>query len=124
MFVGKISRYKIKARVLVQRSLGCFYLNSVAGYLAPFIQSFSLAIKKYDSMIAQPLIVFITRPLSLKLMKILRVINVHDMANYLVCNVASNSQSVFPIMNDKALFGVLDIDRPLNKRNKYFDELF
>ncbi len=123
MFVGKISRYKIKARVLVQRSLGCFYLNFVAGYLAPFIQSFSLAIKKYDSMIAQPLIVFITWPLSLKLMKILRVINVHDMANYLVCNVASNSQSVFPIMNDKALFGVLDIDRPLNKRNKYFDEL-
>lgn len=58
----------------------------------------------------------------MQLMEVFRTINVDCFAKKRADNVVSNSQSVFPIMNDKALFGVLDIDSPLNKRIEHVNK--
>ncbi|MFC4699479.1 GAF domain-containing protein [Glaciecola siphonariae] len=45
--------------------------------------------------------------------------DVHEFAGHIACDAASNSEIVIPIVINKALVGVLDIDSPLVAR---FDE--
>ncbi|HXL99378.1 MAG TPA: GAF domain-containing protein [Rhizomicrobium sp.] len=47
------------------------------------------------------------------------VANVHDFPGHIVCDVASNSEIVMPLIRDGKVIGVLDIDSPIQSR---FDE--
>ena len=38
--------------------------------------------------------------------------NVHDFPGHIACDSASNSEIVIPIIKDKGLIGVLDLDSP------------
>jgi GAF domain-containing protein len=42
--------------------------------------------------------------------------NVHEFAGHIACDTASNSEIVVPLIKDKTLLGVLDIDSPLLNR--------
>ena len=45
--------------------------------------------------------------------------NVHEFPGHIVCDSASNSEIVIPLMKDERLIGVLDLDSPVLSR---FDE--
>ncbi|MBO4675384.1 MAG: GAF domain-containing protein [Elusimicrobiaceae bacterium] len=51
--------------------------------------------------------------------KIQRVANVHKFPGHIACDSASKSEIVVPIFKDKQVWGVLDIDSPIENR---FDE--
>lgn len=46
----------------------------------------------------------------------LRVANVHDFDGHIVCDPASNSELVVPLIASHRLIGVLDVDSPLEAR--------
>ena len=46
----------------------------------------------------------------------LRVADVHDFDGHIVCDPASNSEIVVPLISNGRVFGVLDIDSPLKGR--------
>ncbi len=52
--------------------------------------------------------------------KTLVVKDVHAFPSHIACDGASNSEIVVPIIKNKSLFGVLDIDSPIHAR---FDEI-
>jgi L-methionine (R)-S-oxide reductase len=54
--------------------------------------------------------------------KIIRVDDVHDFADHIVCDVASRSEIVVPLIKGEKLIGVLDIDSPIPARFTEGDE--
>jgi GAF domain-containing protein len=52
--------------------------------------------------------------------KTLVVPNVHDFPDHIACDSASRSEIVVPLLHDDQLFGVLDVDSPLE--NRFDDE--
>lgn len=57
---------------------------------------------------------------SAKDQKVYIVDNVHDFEGHIACDSNSESEIVLPIVKNDALFGVLDIDSPIQRR---FDEI-
>ncbi len=53
----------------------------------------------------------------------LRVDDVHDFAGHIVCDPASSSEIVVPLVVDGKLIGVLDIDSPQRSRFSEADQL-
>lgn len=54
--------------------------------------------------------------------KVIRVANVEEFADHIVCDAASRSEIVLPLINKGELFGVLDIDSPVTSRFSKADE--
>ncbi|MED4453202.1 GAF domain-containing protein [Metabacillus fastidiosus] len=52
----------------------------------------------------------------------LRIANVHEFPGHIACDAASNSEIVIPIVKEKQLIGVLDIDSPVFDRFDKMDE--
>lgn len=52
--------------------------------------------------------------------KILNIANVHEFPSHIVCDAASNSELVVPILKNGEVFGVLDIDSP--KLNRFSEQ--
>jgi GAF domain-containing protein len=48
--------------------------------------------------------------------------NVHEFPGHIACDGASNSEIVIPVLNDRAVVGVLDLDSPLLNRFKAEDQ--
>ena len=55
-------------------------------------------------------------------MMTLRVSDVHDFDGHIVCDLASNSEIVVPLISDGRLLGVLDIDSPQLARFSNHDQ--
>ena len=53
-----------------------------------------------------------------------RIDNVHEFPGHIVCDCASNSEIVIPIVQENTLLGVLDIDSPKFSRFDEEDQLF
>ena len=51
-----------------------------------------------------------------------RVDNVHDFDGHIACDPASNSELVVPLVAERGLIGVLDIDSPLTARFSAADQ--
>ena len=49
--------------------------------------------------------------------------NVHDFKGHIACDVKSNSEIVIPIIKDKEIIGVLDIDSPIFSRFNFDDKI-
>jgi len=56
-------------------------------------------------------------------LKTLRIDDVHDFDGHIVCDIASNSEIVVPLLLDGRLIGVLDIDSPSKERFSKRDQL-
>lgn len=54
--------------------------------------------------------------------KVMRVADVHAFKDHIACDSASQSEIVFPLWKDHAIFGVLDIDSPIINRFSEEDE--
>lgn len=52
-----------------------------------------------------------------------RVSNVHDFDDHIVCDIASESELVIPLVKDSTVIGVLDLDSPVRGRFSKSDEL-
>lgn len=52
--------------------------------------------------------------------KTLNIANVHEFPSHIVCDAASNSELVVPILKNGEVFGVLDIDSP--KLNRFSEQ--
>ncbi|MBA5850405.1 GAF domain-containing protein [Clostridium sp. cel8] len=50
--------------------------------------------------------------------------NVHEFEGHIACDSASNSEIVVPIIKDKKLYGVIDIDSPYIGRFTDLDKLY
>ena len=55
--------------------------------------------------------------------KVLRVADVHAFEGHIVCDVASRSEIVLPLVRGGELIGVLDLDSPVKNRFDEEDEL-
>ncbi|KPQ22023.1 GAF domain-containing protein [Halomonas sp. HL-93] len=51
-----------------------------------------------------------------------RIDDVHSVADHIACDSASRAELVVPIVNDGQLWGVLDIDSPLEARFSHEDQ--
>lgn len=60
---------------------------------------------------------------SAKSLTVQRVANVHSFPGHIACDVASNSEIVVPLVVNGELFGVLDIDSPIENRFSEEDEM-
>jgi len=54
----------------------------------------------------------------------LRIANVHQFADHIACDLASQSEIVIPLVKDEKLYGVLDIDSPILERFDEQDQLY
>lgn len=60
---------------------------------------------------------------SAKSLTVQRVANVHSFPGHIACDAASNSEIVVPLVVNGELFGVLDIDAPIENRFSEEDEM-
>ena len=56
--------------------------------------------------------------------KVQRITNVHEFPGHIACDSASNSEIVIPIIKDKIIYGVLDIDSPELDRFSDLEEIY
>lgn len=56
--------------------------------------------------------------------KTVNVANVHDFDGHIACDSASNSELVIPLIKDKQVIGVFDIDSPIFNRFDEIDETY